>query len=66
MTQVRALLGLINYYRRFVPDFAAVTAHLTDLTRKGQPNKVTWTDSYRKALERVQTALTSDPYFETP
>ncbi|KAK6985545.1 Retrovirus-related Pol polyprotein [Biomphalaria glabrata] len=34
-TQVRAIMGLINYYRRFVPNFAAITAPLSDLTKKG-------------------------------
>ena len=38
---VRSFLGLAGYYRRFIPQF--LTANLTDLTRKEQPNKVEWT-----------------------
>lgn len=37
---VREFLGLAGYYRRFIPDFAAVAAPLTDLTRKNAPNEV--------------------------
>ena len=31
-TDVRAFLGLVGYYRRFIANFASVAAPLTDLT----------------------------------
>jgi len=34
---VRSFLGFTNFYREFVPRFSALAAHLTLLTRKGQP-----------------------------
>ena len=37
--QVRSFLGLIGYYRNFIPNFSAVSAPLSHLTKKGQPNK---------------------------
>ena len=40
--QVRAFMGLANYYREYVPNFATVTVPLTDLLEKGQPNAVKW------------------------
>ena len=40
--QIRSFMGLARYYRDFIPNFAALAAPLTDLTRKGQPNKVGW------------------------
>ncbi len=39
-TQVRAFLGLAGYYRCFIPNFSSLVASLTDLTRKGQPEKI--------------------------
>ena len=38
--EVRSFLRLANYYGAHIPTFAAVAAPLTDLTRKGQPNKI--------------------------
>ncbi|GFO35687.1 Zinc finger protein [Plakobranchus ocellatus] len=46
--EVRAFLGLVGYYKEFVPNFAAVSAPLSDLVRKGQPNIVNWGDSQER------------------
>ncbi|GFN98208.1 Pol polyprotein [Plakobranchus ocellatus] len=47
--EVRAFLGLVGCYKEFVPNFAAVSAPLSDLVRKGQPNIVKWVDSQERA-----------------
>ena len=44
--QVRSFLGLIGFYRKFVPNFAAIAVPLTDLTKSGIPNKVQWNDGH--------------------
>jgi len=38
LTQLRAFLGLVGYYRQYIPDFAGVAQPLNRLTAKG----VTW------------------------
>lgn len=38
--EVRSFLGLTGYYRKFIPDFAAIAAPLSDLVRKNRPNTV--------------------------
>ena len=35
MKEIQAFIGLTNYYRRFVKDFADITRPLHNLTRKG-------------------------------
>lgn len=38
--QVRSFLGLAGFYRKFIPNFSVIAIPLTNLTKKGQPNKV--------------------------
>ena len=38
--EIRSFLGLVGYHQPFIPNFAAIAAPLSDLTRKGQPNKI--------------------------
>ncbi len=65
-SQVRAFLGLAGYYRCFIPNFSSLAAPLTDLTRKGQPEKVCWTPEAEEALRRVKMALSSEPVLRAP
>lgn len=37
---LRAFLGLVGYYRAFIPNFSARSAHLTDLTSSKHPDKL--------------------------
>ena len=39
---IRAFLGTINYYRRFIPDCARWAAPLNDALKKGAPCVVEW------------------------
>ncbi|GFS12946.1 Pol polyprotein [Elysia marginata] len=63
---VRAFLGLVGYYKEFVPNFAAISAPLSDLVRKGQPKTVNWTDSQEKAYNSLKFAVTSKPVLQLP
>ncbi len=65
-TQVQAFLGLAGYYRCFIPNFSSLAASLTDLTRKGQPEKVQWSSASEEAFQRIKEALTSEPVLRAP
>ncbi|KAL0164259.1 hypothetical protein M9458_040012, partial [Cirrhinus mrigala] len=65
-TQVRAFLGLAGYYRCFIPSFSSIAAPLTDLTRKGQPERVRWTEEAERAFQRIKQALTTEPVLRAP
>ena len=64
--QVRALLGLVGFYRRYIPNFASLVAPLTELTKKNLPTKVVWTNRCQQALEQVKEILSSDPVVVLP
>ena len=64
--EVRSFLGLANYYRAHIPTFAAVAVPLTDLTRKGQPNKIRWGQAQEKAFSSLQDCLLKRPILRLP
>jgi hypothetical protein len=64
--QVRSFLGLVGFYRRFIPDFSAIAAPLSDLTKKGQPNKVTWKEPQENAFIALGSALMVTPVLNLP
>nr|KAG5686665.1 hypothetical protein BaRGS_031375 [Batillaria attramentaria] len=64
--QVRSFMGLANYYREYIPNFAAVTAPLTDLLKKGQPNAVEWGEAQERAFQTVRSTLTEKPVLRLP
>ena len=61
---VRAFLGLANYYRKFVKDFAKIAGPLHELTKKGL--KFQWTNEYQAAFDLLKTALTQAPILAYP
>lgn len=64
--EVRAFIGLTGYYRDFIPNYAAKAAPLTDLTKKGQPNKVRWEQPQEKAFMTLKSEITSEPILHLP
>ena len=64
--QVRSLLGLINFYRRYIPDCATLISPLTDLTRSRAPNRVEWGDKQEAAFTKVKEVLSKEPILKLP
>jgi hypothetical protein len=57
LQQLRALLGLINYYGKFIPRLATVIHPLNELLRKDV--KWEWSEKCQKAFEIVKSQLLS-------
>ena len=64
--QVRSFLGLTGYYRRFIPNYSHIAVPLTDLTRKGQPNKLVWGDAQEKSFQTLKSSLAKPPILQLP
>ena len=47
-------------------NFAALEAPLSDLMRKGQPNKVEWGKAQEKAYQSIKALLTKEPVLRLP
>ena len=64
--QLRSFLGLANYYRKFVPNFAAIAVPLTDLTKKGEPNTLQWGEAQENAFRCLKAKLADTPILHLP
>ena len=58
LTQLRAFLGIVNYYAKFLPNLASVLHPLNQLLQKDV--KFQWTAATQKAFEKVKKSITSD------
>ena len=57
--QVKQFLGLVGYYRKFIPRFADISRILTKLTRKDQEFK--WTPECDKCFHMLKDYLQEAP-----
>ena len=54
---LRSYLGLMNYYRAHIPDYAKIASCLTDLTKLRQPATLQWTTIHQNAFEQLKVEL---------
>ena len=64
--EVRKVLGLLNYYRKYVSDFAGIAETLTNLTKKDQPNQIVWSEECQISFDKLKQALTQEPILIIP
>ena len=64
--QLRSFLGLVGFYRKFIPNFSHIALPLTDLTRKFSPNKILWGESQEIAFRSLKSSLTKSPILKLP
>ncbi|CAH8445461.1 unnamed protein product [Dicrocoelium dendriticum] len=62
--ELRSFLGLASYYRRFIFNFAAISAPLHRLTEKGR--KFCWTNECQNAFAELKVHLTTPPILALP
>jgi len=56
VTEVRQILGMGSYYRRFIKNFSAMVKPLTELTKK--TNMFNWNDECQLAFHNLKKAFT--------
>ncbi|KAH0672776.1 hypothetical protein KY290_026933 [Solanum tuberosum] len=64
VTEVRSFVRLASYYCRFVKNFASITTHLTNLTKKEIPFE--WTEKCEESFQKLKTLLTTVPILALP
>ena len=64
--EVRSFMGMVGYYRKFIPNMAAIATPLTDLTKKDAPSKVRWEDAQEHAFQTLKERVSKFPILRLP
>ena len=66
--QLRSVLGMVNFVRKFIPNLAATIAPLVALTKKEAINEISkrWRPEHDQAFARVKQLLTEAPVLHFP
>ena len=62
--EIRSFLGLVGYYRRFIPEFSRIAKPMTELLKKGV--KFHWSDKCEEDFRTLKKLLTSAPILAQP
>ena len=62
--EVRTFIGLVQFFKDFIPKRASLTSPLTALTRKNAT--FTWTDECQTSFEKLKDILISSPVLAYP
>lgn len=61
---IKQFLGLVGYYRRFIPNFSKIAKPLTDLLKKNKP--FLWEQNQNQAFDELRNILCSEPLLQYP
>ena len=62
--ELRRIIGMFNWFRKFIPHFSAIISPLTRLLKKNQQFK--WTLEQQNAFDNIKHRLTSAPFLRFP
>lgn len=63
-TEVRRIIGMASWYRRFIPNFSSVVAPITNLLKKN--TKFVWSQECEAAFSSIKGNLVSSPVMCCP
>lgn len=61
---IKSFLGLVGYYRKFIPNFAKTAKPLTCLLKKDTPFK--WTEKCQDSFDKLKNSLITKPILQYP
>jgi len=63
---LRSFLGMISFYRMFIPQASELTAPLSDLLRKNVREPLMWTKELAERFEKLKFTLCQHPVLKLP
>ena len=64
--QLRSYLGLVGYYRRYIPNFSEIATPLSDVTGKKSPNKLKWNVECENSFSQLKRCMINYPVLQLP
>ncbi|GFR22785.1 integrase_H2C2 domain-containing protein [Trichonephila clavata] len=64
--EVRSVLGLMGFYRAYIPNYAHISTPLTELTKKNKPNEVSWVEAEQSSFDKLKELLCEVTCLATP
>jgi len=55
--QLKSFLGVIHYFREFIPNLSTLVAPLTDLTKGIKKGPISWSDQAQLAFDSIKKAV---------
>lgn len=65
LKEVRRLMGMLGFYKQFIPNYSTILAPITDLLKKNK-GKLAWSEHAEQALCNVKGILTTPPVLANP
>jgi len=59
--QLMQVNGTLSYFRRFLPDFATLSASFTNLLKKNNKEKFVWTEEAEADFQQIKRIITQTP-----
>lgn len=63
---LRSFMGIISFYRMFIPHASSLSSPLSDLLRKGVREPLPWTSEHQSCFEKLKTSLACKPVLRLP
>ncbi|GFY48729.1 retrovirus-related Pol polyprotein from transposon 17.6 [Trichonephila inaurata madagascariensis] len=64
--EVRSVLGLMGFYRAYIPNYAEISTPLTELTKKNKHNDVSWGEAEQNSFVKLKELLCEVTSLATP
>lgn len=67
VTELKRFVGIVGWYRRFIPSYSSLTSPLTSLIKgKRKSQKISWDDKAEDAFRKIKEALVTAPILASP
>ena len=64
--KVRRFMGMVSWYRKFIPNYATIMDPIVSLIRKNPSGKIAWGQEQQEAFDEIKGLLVTAPILDRP